>query len=169
MVTDPTKPAPSDLNPAAGALLAEAERVQHAIDGTEPAAADPDPGSQAAPAALPLDREIAGLAATIGAVLAQFFPSVKPVLTEEKCAEIGAAVAPVLVKYGIERYFAGFAWRTELQALLTVGPVVIAVRAAIVHDLAAMRAAQSPAGLAGAAEISPAPSPAAPMLRPVPG
>ncbi len=157
------------VDPALSALLAEAENVQRDIDGAPPAGAEQAP-AQAAPAALPLDRELAGLAATIGAVLASFFPSVAQVLTEEKCAEIGAAVAPVLVKYGLDRYVAGFAWRTELQAALTVGPVVMAVRAAIMQDLAARRAAVTPIGVTHPSDASP-PASTAPigMLQPVPG
>lgn len=149
-------------------LLARAISVQSTLDGAAGTAAPGGASSSApadAPPALPLEKELAAVAETVGAVLAQFFPSLKPVLTPEKCAAIGDAVAPVLVKYGLEKYIAGLAWRTELKALMVVGPIVLAVKAAIAQDLAAMRAraTSKPAVKASPADtVTPGASPAAP-------
>ncbi len=158
--------------PAVDPLIAEAERVQGELDGTAAASTtSPATASPAAPV-LTLDRELAMVAETVGAVLASFFPSVKAVLTEKKCEEIGAAVAPVLVKYGLDRYVAGFAWKAEVEALMCVAPVVLAVKAAILHDLALMRAHQekrdkAPPPAAGEGAPPPAAAPPAAMLQPV--
>lgn len=141
------------------ALLAQAERVQASIDGAPP------PGAAAPAEASPkltLAQEIAAVAETVGAVLASFFPSVREAMPAAKCVEIGAAVAPVLQKYGLEKYVAGMAWKVEVQAVVAVAPVVLAVRAAILADLETMRRK------AGEARAEPAPGapPAAPSEPP---
>lgn len=144
-------------------------------DGAAAAPGAAAPAQGAAPAApLPLSRELAGLCAMIGTAAGQFLPSVGAVLNPAKCDELGAVLAPVVQKYGLERYFVGFTFREELQALFVVVPVVLAIRAGAAHDLAQYRQAASAEGSPGAPGGEPGASsaasaaPAVPVLRPVP-
>jgi hypothetical protein len=131
-----------------------------------PAAPGEAPSSPAAPAPISLDQELAGMFEMVGAGVGQFFPSVKAVLDESRARELGSALAPVIQKYGLERYFAGFAWRVELHAALVVIPTIVAVREAIRHDLAELkRAAKASSG--GQAEPPPAPPAGVEVLKPI--
>lgn len=170
----------SDLAKEAAELDAElaGKTADAPAPGADAAAVTDHTGGDQVPAApaapeLALEVELAGVAAMIGATLGQFFPSVKPILTEQKCGELGAVLAPVAVKYDLVRYIRGFAWRVELQAAMVVAPVLVAVRQAITADLAAMRAPpaapSSPALGEGAAVASSAPAAPVEMLKPVAG
>lgn len=132
-----------------------------------------------APAPIPLEREIEGTFMLVAGAIGKFLPSVKVVLDQESCEELGKVLAPIARKYGLERHVAGFRWREEIQALIVVVPIAIGVKAAIAHDLAQYRAqakasagAQPGADLGGqdpAAQASPAssPAPAAQPLKPI--
>lgn len=154
-------------------LAKEAAELDAALAGA--AAPSEEAGNAAAPPeerpleiANPLSTEIGGLFAALGAGLGQFFPSIKIVLTDEKCGELGGALAPVLEKWGLAKHFAGFAWRVELQAVMVVIPTAIALRAAVMHDLGRMKkaAADEPAA-PPAPESSAPPAPPAPPAVPV--
>lgn len=158
------------LPAGAAPLLAEADRVDLEL---APPAAAPDPGPAPAPeleAAPPptLEHELAGMVAMIGTALAQFFPSTKGIIDEAKAAEVGGALAPVVVKYGLERHFLGFAWRVELHAAIVVAPVVIAMRDAIRHDLDELARRSRPGAPGGDADPG-GDRPAGPPAPPSPG
>lgn len=121
---------------------------------------------------IPLEREIAGMFAMIGAGAGQFLPSVKLVLDEAACKQLGDVLAPLARKYGLDRHLAGFKWRLEVQALFVVVPLALAVKGAVEHDLAQIRAAAAAAERGadplGAGASSPAQaSDKAPMLEPL--
>lgn len=153
---------------AAASIVAEAAALDAKIAGQVPGSPGEPGAAPGAPAPLALDRELAGMAAMIGQVLGQFFPTVPKVLDDAKAEAIGGALAPVFVKYGLDRYVAGMAWRAELNALLVVVPTVLAVKAAIEHDISQANGGAAPAapGAAPGAASSSSSSPAAgPMLR----
>lgn len=145
----------------AGETAAPAPGGVDADNAADPqgAAGEPDQAPAAGtPAEVPLDKELAGCVVLIGTVYGALgFPSVAKVLDEERAAAIGAKVAPVLVKYGLDKYFRGFAWRVELEAAMVVAPTVLAVRAAIRADQAAAKAASSPAPAAAVAPLGDTP------------
>ena len=113
------------------------DELARALPGSTEAA-DQAIAAAAAPK-LSLEQEFAGLVAMIGAGLGHWLPSVKNVLNETACAEVGKVLAPVAHKYGLARYVEGFAWRVELQALTVVVPIGLAVAEAVRQDLAELR------------------------------
>jgi hypothetical protein len=123
--------------------------------------------------AVPLERELAGMFAMLGAGAGQFLPSVRAVLDEPTCKSLGDVLAPLARKYGLDRYLAGFQWRLELQALFVVVPVALALKEAIARDLAKATAAAGAGGLGAeaagpsASSSAPAPTEKPPLLRPV--
>ena len=118
-------------------LLASAEGVDAELAG---AAAAPGSPSSPPPPAIPLEVEIAGIFELAGVGAGQFLPTVGATLDAAACKKLGDALAPVVRKYGLERYLTGFAWRVELQALLVCVPIVAAVIAAARADIAIARA-----------------------------
>jgi len=146
-------------------LLALAKQVDQELEReAAPGSAEAQAQASAIAAApkLSLEQEFAGLVAMIGAGLGKWLPSVKNVLNEQACAEVGQVLAPVAHKYGLARYVENFAWRVELQALIVVVPIGFAVADAVRQDLAALKqkreaqGAGAPAGALG--EGSPAPA-----------
>lgn len=133
---------------AAGDLLALARSTDSKL--TAPAPGSPEAlelertqqQQEASAPKLSLEQEIAGMFALIGTGAGQWLPRVGAVLTEpDKTGKSGAdrlgeVLAPVAHKYGMARYFEGFAWRVELQALMVAGPIVLAIRDAARADLA---------------------------------
>ena len=168
--------APAELGTEHADLLALARTVDGEL--TQPAAGSAEAAEQAIAAAaapkLSLEQELTGLVAMIGAGLGHWLPSVKGVLNEGACAEVGKVLAPVAHKYGLARYVEGFAWRVELQALTVVVPIGMALAEAVRQDLAELRRKRegekgsSPAAALGEASPAPAASAAQPgMLQPI--
>lgn len=133
---------PAAIEPAPPPIDAAAAMADRLAENPPPL--DELAGGEPRPPAL--NQEVAGIFAAVGAGLGAFFPSVKGVLDESKCDELGQVIAPVLEKYGLAQYFAGFAWRVELQAAFVVIPTVIAIKEAIQTDVAAMRQAAAERG-----------------------
>lgn len=175
VIQEEARAAASSTHPALEAdpeLLAFGRSIDSQVEGEE-GGQDPRPAAGQAP--VPLERELAGMFAAISAAAGQFLPSVEATLDEKRCEKLGEVIAPVMRKYGLAGYLEGFAWRVELQALMVVVPIGIAVKQAIEHDLAQYRAAGAAAaggaGLGGqdpAAQASPASSaPKAEPLKPI--
>lgn len=172
------------MKPAA-ALDAELLEQARELDGAKPepgAESQTKPGSQtgpetgapgAAPGPEPLEKELAGMFAMIGAGVGKFLPSVGALLDEKQCGELGQVLAPVATKYGIDKYLAGLQWRAELRALFVVVPLAIAIRQAALHDIAELKRAAADEGGAASSSSSPdapppgEPTPKAQMLRAV--
>jgi hypothetical protein len=129
-------------------LAGDDKRFLESLEGADQdlagAAAAPGQAPAAEPA-LPLERELAGMFAMMGAGAGHFLPSVKAALNDEACKQLGDVLAPVARKYGLEKYLAGFAWRVELQAVMVVVPIGLAVKAAVQHDLAELARRQAEA------------------------
>jgi hypothetical protein len=159
------------------ALAGDDKRFLESLEGADQdlAGAPAAPGQAPAEPALPLERELAGMFAMMGAGAGHFLPSVKTALNDEACKQLGDVLAPVARKYGLEQYLAGFAWRVELQAVMVVVPIALAVKAGAQHDLAelARRQAAAEGGhqVLGGHQVAPAAiaPPAAPvgMLQPI--
>lgn len=154
-------------------LIGFARSIDSQVEAEEGGQDPRQAAAGAAPAPVPLERELAGMFAAIAAAAGQFLPSVEATLDEKRCEKLGEVLAPVMRKYGLAGYLEGFAWRVELQALMVVVPIGIAVKQAIDHDLAQYRAAAGAAGGAGlgaqdpAPQASPATSSPAEPLKPI--
>lgn len=169
-MTSAAEAPPPEASVADPQLVALARSIDAELAGD----AEGSGGAGIGAAAVPLERELAGMFAMLAAGAGQFLPSVKTVLDDGTCRSLGDVLAPLARKYGLDRYLAGFQWRLELQALFVVVPVGLALRDAIARDLARAKAAAAAGGGLGAesppaAASSGAPSPEKPpMLRPVP-
>jgi hypothetical protein len=152
--------------PADGAQLLDQARALDQDQVQKPAAPVPAASSPPIPAA-PLSQELAGVFALVGFGLGKFLPSVAAVLDEKTCGELGEGVAPLLEKYGLDRYVRGGAFMVEIKAAIVLVPVAIALRAAIQHDLAQLAAPAAPALGADAGRPADQVKVAAPMLNPV--
>jgi hypothetical protein len=162
------------------ALAGDDKRFLESLEGADQdlAGAPAAPGQAPAAPPLPLERELAGMFAMMGAGAGHFLPSVKTALNDEACKQLGDVLAPVARKYGLEQYLAGFAWRVELQAVMVVVPIALAVKAAVHHDLAELARRQAeaeggrnlhPAGAVSPVYLQPAAAVSAPvgMLQPI--
>jgi hypothetical protein len=181
MTLEPAGTAVSSSAPIAHAGGEQLLELARSTDQDLAGAGQAAPGSAAAPPAISLERELAGMFAMMAAAAGQFLPAIRRVLNDEACKQLGDALAPVARKYDLAKYLEGFAWRVELQAIMVTVPIAFAVVAAAKHDLAAIRAAQSaaadgnlhplganlqPGAATSPAEASAAP-PAAPRLQPI--
>lgn len=169
-----------ELTSNAGGAIAGADDLLALARTTDTELSAPVPGSaaaleleqqqqqqQASEPKLTLEQEFAGMFAMVAAGAGHWLPSVGQVLNDKACADLGRVLAPVAAKYGLARYFEGFAWRVELQALMVVVPIGAAIAGAVKHDLAELERRQrvaeghplasSPAAAAiGASSSSPA-------------
>jgi hypothetical protein len=141
-------------------LAGEAEALQAGIDqanqetmgeGRAPAAAAPPvlTNAQCIAMGLQMIREsVCGLAKV---------RSPKHTLDDATIEICAAAVAPVLDKYGIDLQKASGGYMVEIKAILTVGPILWAARAALIEEVRAMKAKpvdQASAAPAPAAEAA---------------
>lgn len=145
--------------------------VDQELELAQPGAAAAAEQAAAAAPKLPLEQELAGMFALMGTAAGQFLPSVGATLDEAKCRALGDVFAPVMHKYGLARFFEGFAWRVELQALMVAVPIGLAVVQAAKLDLAAARAAAATAAAGGgvpssALTGSSSPAPSSPQTLP---
>ena len=161
-------------------LLAIAQSIDAEIN--QPVAGTPEAlelERKSASAAIPLEREIAGMFAMAAGAAGQWLPSVGQAMNapdkEGKCAadRLGDALAPLARKYGFDRYLEGFAWRVELEALVVTVPIAIAIVQAAKLDLATLEARKRGASPAAANDRSAGDlgqvrvEASAPMLEPI--
>ena len=92
-------------------------------------------------------------------LLSKMYPSLADVYTPEACGQVGAAMGPLLAKYGVNLKEWGGAYKEEIGALFVCGPIALATVAGIKADIAAR------AGAPAAKQVA-APSPG---RVPVPG
>lgn len=145
----------------AAADLKALQRMANADPG-----AQPDPEEVAAEQARPaLDQEIAGALMMLAKMAGPMFPSVAEVYTDETCAAVGAAVAPVCDKYGWLQGGIGGEYGPEIMCLVVVGPMAYATYAAVQKDLEAKAAEKR----RRAAERGQVPQVAAPRPKDPPG
>jgi hypothetical protein len=114
-------------------LIDEADALDEEQGRGEPVADSDAPGAAAAAPELTQADQISGIAQTFGAILALRFPSLRNVLTREKCDELGRVLEPIFVRMG---------WTIEggdiaeyIAAAAVIFPLAADVKAAIVHDL----------------------------------
>lgn len=131
----------------AEALLEKGEQLDREARGEpDPQPKQPEPGPAPGPeleqnaGEAQLERNIAGTFAMFGAGVGRFLPSVKLILDESACAELGRELAPVARKYDVASWFGEFKWKEEFRAAMILVPTIIALRQAVEHDLAAARA-----------------------------
>lgn len=106
-------------------------------DGTPPdGAQEPDGAAEL----VPLEGRICMQAATFAALVGKVFPSVRKVLTDEACEEIGTELAPLARKWKWDGPLQAFKYDAEVRALMTVAPLGFAIYQAIKEDLAVMNA-----------------------------
>lgn len=79
-------------------------------------------------------------------MLVPMFPSLEAIYTDEQNMIVGAALAPVLTKYGIT--LGGLSDKPEIAALLVIGPLALATYKGVKADIAA-RTPQLPKGKPG--------------------
>lgn len=83
-----------------------------------------------------LADEIAGALLMLSKVAAPMFPTLAKVYTQESCAAVGAAIAPVCDKYGWMQGGMG-EYGEEIMCLIVVGPMAYATYSAVSVDLEA--------------------------------
>lgn len=118
------------------------EMAANAIDGEVAAEA---PGAvaaaqeeaQAASLADTNGRAVAAILEMASPMIAPLYPSVAAVYTQETCAQVGAALGPVMAKYGIDLGEWGGRYKEEITALFVCVPVALATLKAIKADVAA--------------------------------
>lgn len=101
--------------------------------------AQPLPGEPEAAPRATLDQEIAGALMLIAGVIKPFLPTVAKIYSEETCAAVGAAVAPVCEKHGWLSGGVGGEYGEELMCLVVVGPMAYATYVAASGDLARLK------------------------------
>lgn len=113
-----------------------------ALDG-EAAATTPQAMAQAQEDAVAISladsngRMVAGVLEMAAPMVEPLYPSVAAVYTPEVCAQVGAALGPVMAKYGIDLGAWGGRFKEELTALFVCLPIVGATVKAIKADIAA--------------------------------
>lgn len=93
---------------------------------------------------IPLEGRICMQAATLAALIGKVFPSVRKVLTDEACEEIGNELAPLARKWKWDGPIQSFKYEAEVRALSIVAPLGFAVVQAIREDWAVMNAGPVP-------------------------
>jgi hypothetical protein len=167
-------------DPRIAAAIAAAKADDAELRADDPTTAPGQPGEPAkgsalgnnqegpgAPA-LPLDQSITLLVCDVRDVLGEFFPTVKLVLHEGKCQQLGVKLAPVARKYKWEAFFDGFAWREELQAVMAGVPTAFNVYRAVQHDIAELKkeaARAAPERTVGGTVTERSEAPASPRAR----
>jgi hypothetical protein len=118
-------------------LAAQAAELDHeaaAAEGLEPPAAD-EPTAAEPPPADPV-REIAGILEALRAIAkARGFARTVAALDDESIKAFAAALAPVMLKYGIAPSSLFGKWKEEALALLCCGPILWAVLQGMRADL----------------------------------
>lgn len=70
-------------------------------------------------------------------LIGKMYPSLLEVYTPKACSAVGAAMGPVLAKYGVNLKELGGAYKEEVAALFVCGPIAWATVAGIKADIAA--------------------------------
>lgn len=100
--------------------------------------------------AVPLSQELTGMLSMLSKLAAPIFPSLGAIYTDEVCATLGGAIAPVCEKHGWLTGGIGGEYAEELMCLVVVGPIAYATYAGVSGDLAerarAARAKQAEQG-----------------------
>lgn len=164
----------SDLNDDDGADSggnpAEMQAELRALEAgaAEDAGAIPagDAAEPAGELVVPLSQELTGMLSMLSKLAAPIFPSLGAIYTDEVCATLGQAIAPVCEKHGWLAGGIGGEYAEEMMCLVVVGPIAYATYAGVRGDLEeraraarAKQAAQgrSQLGAAGVENVAPPP------------
>lgn len=133
-----------DLVKRADALGGAADETNEP-NGEKPPGADPGGGGHDDDAELiPLEGRLCMQAAMFAAMVGKFFPSVKKVMSDEVCEEIGNELAPLARKWNMDGAVSAFKYEAEARAFITVAPLGFAIYQAIREDLRVMNAEPVP-------------------------
>lgn len=136
------------------------------------AGADPGTDSKQQPGndteLIPLEGRICLQVATAAALIGKVFPSVRKVLNDEACEEVGNELAPLARKWNMDGPIKAFKYEAEVRALLVVAPLGFALYQAIREDWAVMNAEPVPGDDTKTGQPAPPPPPSKPsgMIQP---
>ncbi len=139
--------APAADNPDLNSLQGDAARVDAAADPQPeppPAGADVPPAGEAAREgvhSISTVQLVQGVLLGSGNLLAMRYPAVKRVYTEERCGMVGAALAPVLDRWGITaKDSVAMQYVVAIGALVMLGMDTVEVIKGSTHENTAGRA-----------------------------
>lgn len=128
-------------NAHAARLLAEASKVDQEF-GTASKGSPIEPGAapgDAPPAPLTTEQELRALLFIVTKMLSPMLPSLGVIYTKANIAEIAAATAPVIDKYGLEKYIKLAAWEKEIMCASVLLPLAVATFQGVKHDIASLK------------------------------
>ena len=131
----------TEKNAHAERLLQEAAAIDGEF-GTASTGAPAAPGAAAPgaePQALTTEQELKALLFIVTKMLSPMLPSLGQIYTKPNIAEIAAATAPVIDKYGLQSYIKLAAWEKELVCASVLLPLAVATWQGVKHDIGALK------------------------------